>query len=104
MKSPPDSGRFIRAVPTIQFATPVVTFVQSFFALKLTLPIMRLLVVGVATIPFACTQAVGRVVVPAKFYLPELAFRFPDLLSCLSAFGGLGTAIAWVGRGTFDAL
>jgi O-antigen/teichoic acid export membrane protein len=58
---------------------------------------------GLAFIPFAYVQGIGRADVAAKFHLLELFFFVPALLLALDSFGVKGAAVAWVGRVLLDA-
>jgi O-antigen/teichoic acid export membrane protein len=71
--------------------------------------IMRLLAVGIvvnglAYIPFAYVQGMGRSDVTARFHLLELVAYVPALYLLIGRFGLIGVAMAWVMRVSLDAV
>ena len=71
--------------------------------------VMQLLVIGVlmngvASIPFAFIQGVGRPDVTAKFHLAEAAVFLPCIWWLVREYGVTGAALAWMFRAGVDAL
>jgi O-antigen/teichoic acid export membrane protein len=71
--------------------------------------VMQLLAIGilangVASIPFAFIQGMGRPDVTAKFHLVEAAFYFPCTWWLVKGYGPTGAAFAWALRAGIDAL
>jgi O-antigen/teichoic acid export membrane protein len=58
---------------------------------------------GLAYVPFAYVQGIGRSDVTAKFHLIELALYVPTLYLMIRGFGLRGVAMAWVFRVLVDA-
>lgn len=96
----------------ILFAFPkeiLTLWISHEFADGVSTDILRVLAIGifangVAYIPFAFVQGIGRSDVAAKFHLVELAVFIPALLWALGTFGVIGAAIVWVGRVIVDAV
>ncbi|MBW6504969.1 oligosaccharide flippase family protein [bacterium] len=71
--------------------------------------VMQLLAIGVlmngiASIPFAFIQGVGRPDVTAKFHLAEAAVYLPSAWLLIRGYGVTGAALAWMLRAGVDAL
>jgi len=63
-----------------------------------------ILMIGVAGVPFAFIQGMGRPDVTAKFHLVEAAFYLPCAWWLVKGYGPMGAAIAWALRAGIDAL
>ena len=72
-------------------------------------PVVRLLALGVllngmAQVPYAAIQALGKPCLAAKLHLVELPFFLCLLWVCVSEMGIIGAALAWVIRVAADAV
>lgn len=97
------------ALVVVLFAHPLLSWWISPELADQSHLIMRLLAVGVvlnglAYIPFAYIQGIGRSDITAKFHLLELAVYAPVLFLMIDSFGAVGAAIAWMLRVAFDCL
>lgn len=63
-----------------------------------------ILMIGVAGVPFAFIQGMGRPDVTAKFHLVEAAFYLPCAWWLVKGYGPTGAALAWALRAGIDAL
>jgi len=63
-----------------------------------------ILVIGVAGIPFAFIQGMGRPDVTAKFHMVEAVFYIPCAWWLVKGYGPTGAALAWTIRAGADAL
>lgn len=92
------------------FAREILTlWISAEFAAGPSSTIVRILSVGIAInglayIPFAFIQGIGKSDVAAKFHLFELAFFIPGLLFALEKFGVIGAAITWTCRVCIDTV
>jgi len=59
---------------------------------------------GLASIPFAFIQGMGKPYVTAKFHVIELVFYVPCAWLMISKFGIIGAAFAWMLRVSIDAI
>lgn len=104
------AAAFLPALILFVFAKEILSiWISHEFAEGVSTDILRVLAIGivangVAYIPFAFVQGIGRSDVAAKFHLLELAVFIPALLWALGTFGVIGAAIVWVGRVVIDAV
>lgn len=93
----------------IFFASQILTAWLDLDFARNSAPVMQWLAIGVlanglAHVPFAHIQGVGRSDITAKLHLLELLLYLPILWWSLSTFGLIGAAIVWAGRSILDAI
>lgn len=103
------AAALLPALILFAFAREILSvWISPEFADGVSTDILRLLAIGIAAngvafVPFAYVQGIGRADVAAKFHLMELVVFVPALLYALQTFGVLGAAVAWVCRVVVDA-